>query len=423
MRISSAKKILCLLAVSCLLTTSLSPVHAGTWVNVTGNLANMTSHCGNLMCLWAVPGKSTVIADVAYEGLWATTDRGTSWTKMGGTSGDAIDNRGQDLQFDPANANIFYYCGFWGSQGPFKTTDGGVSFVKLGSISMNLGMGIDFSDPLRRTILVGGFNQAQTIYKSTNGGTSFTQIGTSFPVTGNTNFPIVLDSVTYLMGCGSNGIYRTSNGGTSWSQASSIEPDNTALVTSWGTLFWGTGWSAGSGSILKGSANGLTWTKLSAPGNRQSFHPVELPDKKIATVSNTAILISADDGATWKTAAGPIPVLTGGPSVSGLTYNTVDNAFYMSFSDCGGTVRPDAVWRYDTVLATQSSIAIPDRHNQARPDLKTAAGLSNTVEIFDLAGRTINNFALSNGRSLLSGNLYFVKTTGGSIVSRVVVGR
>ena len=52
----------CLLIVSIAIGAGPVPLSAATWVNVTGNLANMASECGNLTLLSAVPGSNTVIA-------------------------------------------------------------------------------------------------------------------------------------------------------------------------------------------------------------------------------------------------------------------------------------------------------------------------------------------------------------------------
>ncbi|MCX6905689.1 MAG: hypothetical protein NTW03_19850 [Verrucomicrobia bacterium] len=39
------------------------------WVNVTANLADMPSECGNLCLLSVVPGQDKIIAGIAKQGL------------------------------------------------------------------------------------------------------------------------------------------------------------------------------------------------------------------------------------------------------------------------------------------------------------------------------------------------------------------
>jgi len=53
------------------------------WVNVTGNLADMDSECGNLCLLSVVPGQDKIIAGIAKRGLWQTADGGITWTPLG----------------------------------------------------------------------------------------------------------------------------------------------------------------------------------------------------------------------------------------------------------------------------------------------------------------------------------------------------
>src|SRR5579859_5205957 len=64
---------------------------AGTdnWANVTSNLANMQSECGNLTLLSSTPGVNTLIAGIAQQGLWASADGGASWQRLGTGQGSA----------------------------------------------------------------------------------------------------------------------------------------------------------------------------------------------------------------------------------------------------------------------------------------------------------------------------------------------
>src|SRR5438105_446083 len=84
------------------------------WLNVTGNLADLPSECGNLCLLSAVPGQDKIIAGIARRGLWQTTDGGVSWQPLGQSPGsDAIVNRPSRILYDPANANIFWESGIY----------------------------------------------------------------------------------------------------------------------------------------------------------------------------------------------------------------------------------------------------------------------------------------------------------------------
>ena len=77
------------------------------WVNVTSNLANMASECGNMTLVSAEPCTNLVIAGIAKQGLWGTTDGGKTWTKLGSGAGSAtITNRPMSIVYDPANQDV-----------------------------------------------------------------------------------------------------------------------------------------------------------------------------------------------------------------------------------------------------------------------------------------------------------------------------
>ena len=134
------------------------------WVNVTGNLADMPSECGNLCLLSVVPGQDKIIAGIAQRGLWQTTDGGTTWTPLGqGAGSDAIVNRPSRILYDPANADVFWESGIYNRSGVYHTTNGGQTFRHLEKITHNDDVSIDFADPRRRTLVAGGHEQSRTV--------------------------------------------------------------------------------------------------------------------------------------------------------------------------------------------------------------------------------------------------------------------
>src|SRR4051794_40036206 len=90
---------------------------APAWVNVTGNLANMPSECGNLTMLFPMPGSGGLIAGIAQKGLWVNAS-GTSWTHLGdGAGSDVITNRPSWIVYDPLNSNAFWESGIYNGGG------------------------------------------------------------------------------------------------------------------------------------------------------------------------------------------------------------------------------------------------------------------------------------------------------------------
>jgi hypothetical protein len=341
------------LALASLVMMAALPGQAANWVPATGNLANMASECGNLCRIFPVPNSDKVIAGVAGAGLWVTTNGGALWTKLGGADCQ-IRNRPQQILFDPGNADIFWEVGIYTAPGVFKTIDGGCTFTPMGGISHNDGLGIDFTDPRRLTMIATGHETNRKIYKSTDAGAQFIDIGANFP--GGAKFTsgcFLIDDRTYVVACagwgpGLGGIWRTTDGGTNWTRVCDQMPNmgGPVLRTTKGAFFWG---SAEWGRLLKGTSDGAAWSVISAPGARP-VSPIELPGGAITTLGKDGIMISADDGATWQTIAQGLPIPKGDHVVGGLAYNAVAGAAYAWFWDCGNVVRQDAIWRYDIVL-------------------------------------------------------------------------
>ena len=122
--------------------TSPSP---GNWVNVTSNLAGMASECGNMTYVSSKPSEDLVIAGVARQGLWASSDGGTSWHRLGTGAGSArIVNRTGSIVYDPAHPNVFWESGIYNSNGVYRSDDDGTTFSALGTIGHIDSVSVDF---------------------------------------------------------------------------------------------------------------------------------------------------------------------------------------------------------------------------------------------------------------------------------------
>lgn len=325
--------------------TATGTPQAGTqWINVTSNLANMPSQCGNLTMLSAVPNSSMLIAGVALDGLWASTNGGASWSQLGtGSGSDVITNRPSWITYDPLNAANFWESGIYNSNGVYRTVDGGNTFQHLGAVTHDDFISVDYADPNRQTLLVGGHEQSQSVWKSTDGGQTWANIGLNLPSgTGFSTDPLIISAQTYVVntdtswGGGSPGIYRTTDGGTTWTRVSSVDAWGPPLVAANGTVYWSSG-----GSLVKSTDQGVTWT-LVGSGLTGQIHPIALPDGRLVSVAGTSLVSSADGGASWS-ALGPAMPYT----PAGVVYSVARKAFFVWTWDCGSVVLPNAIERLD----------------------------------------------------------------------------
>jgi photosystem II stability/assembly factor-like uncharacterized protein len=306
------------------LATASACAFAEGWLNVTNNVGGEKWGYAGVCTMAAVPGRDEVIAGVSEAGLWSSTNGGATWKKLGADDKVQIKNRPYQIVFDPKDASIFWVSGSYGA-GIFKTTDGGKTFQQLGKLGHVDGIGVDFTDPERRTLLVGLHEQERSLHKSTDAGATWQKIGDKLPE--DTNFstdPIVLDAKTFIVNTAgwkpkrSWGVYRTEDGGETWAKVSDAGPNGRPLVASDGALYWQALWGQG---IIKSTDKGRTWTRLGGP---VKVNPAEIPGGKLVAPVERQLHVSADGGKTWNPLGDPAPF-----KASGVVYSEKRKCFYI----------------------------------------------------------------------------------------------
>lgn len=323
-------------------TLMVAPVAAQKWTNVTGNLAYKVSECGNVTILSAVPDSPNIIAGIAARDLWVNSKE-TTWARLSSiTQSQRIANRPSSIVFDPANPLIFWESGIYGGPGIYKTVDGGNTFNRLGDITHNDFVSVDFSDPQRRTLLAGGHEQHQMVYRSLDGGETWKNVGRSLPPgSGHSTHPLVLSAAEYLVNAGGDlpGIYRSTDGGDSWARLTSYAVPDAPLVTASGVLYW-----AGVERLFRSTDRGATWIALAVPG-LAPISPIELPGGRVAAIGATTLIVTADGGASWTPLGDPLPY-----PPTGVIYSPQRRAFFIWRRDCRELVAPNSVMKLDADL-------------------------------------------------------------------------
>jgi len=340
---------------------------SGKWINVTNNLAGLPTHapCGNLSSMCQVPGKDQIIVAVANGGsispkggLWSSTDGGASWSHMGtGPGSDLIDNNPYAITFDPENPDIFWESGQYGKWGVYKTIDGGKTFHHLALPAYTSQTSVDFTDPERKTLVVGSVEISNTVWKSSDAGLTWTNIGANLPA--GTNFstdPVVIDANTYLVVCsgwgkGTNGTYRTEDGGLTWTLVSKTAGNYPALWASDGSLYWALAWNNG---LIRSTDLGVTWSQVAGYNAVTPNTPIELSDQRLVMVGpKQQLLVSSNHGASWTSFLDPIPIQPKAEGRFAVVHDEIRNSFFVSKWDCQTTMPSDAIWRYDVGTPAQ----------------------------------------------------------------------
>jgi photosystem II stability/assembly factor-like uncharacterized protein len=320
------------------------PPPPSTWVNSTGNLANMASECGNLGLVSANPCSNMVIAGIAQKGLWGTEDGGKTWVKLGSGAGSAtITNRISAVVYDPAHPGTFWESGIYNGGGVYKTTDNGQTFKQVGNITHNDSVSIDFTDPDRKTMLAGFHETNGKVWRSTDAGMTWTTLTTLPGAAGYCTATQVLGPMNLLVGCNNGGVFHSTDG-SSWTNVGAKGVIPQPLLASDGTIYW----PGNGGSIQASTDMGAHFDQVAdqnlAPGMVGSIYPAELPDGRIVIVGKDHLQISADKGKTWKPIGAALPYAGGGyDGARGPAYSARTKTFYIWKWGCGNTVLPDAI--------------------------------------------------------------------------------
>ncbi len=166
-------------------------------------------------------------ASLVERRVLKTTDGGKTWTPV--DSGLPSKIYVQSIEIDPSNPRTLYLAG---SDGVFKSTDGGASWAILSNMPAEAGTSlrvlvVDPKNP--RTSYAGG----RSVYKSTDGGTSWTTLNSGLTTKGISSLTVdpANPQVVYA-GTSDAGVYRSIDGGTSWTNFSTGLPSSAVLALS-----------------------------------------------------------------------------------------------------------------------------------------------------------------------------------------------
>lgn len=301
---------ICLLIFSC--TTW---VVASEWQDATGDLGGDYGWGDvSVSTIAAAPGTDLIYTWIRKVGLYVSKDGGKHWKetlkKADEAPSDGIPNI---ILFDPKDPRRLWIALMYG-KGLFSSSDGGATMTQLGSFDHLDGVTVDFTDPERKELVFAKHEQSRSLVRSHDGGKSWRGIGMNLPEnTRFTSWPLLLGDgvlLTNTSGWGGGsiaGIWRSDDWGEEWTKVSEASPIAFAMRTTAGTALW----PLHDGGLGRSADGGKTWTAIAGgPTNT----PIQLPDGSLAGLCGRQLVLSADDGVTWKPTG---PALPGDPSTIG----------------------------------------------------------------------------------------------------------
>lgn len=193
--------------------------------------------------VWVGSGENNNQRSVAYgDGVYKSMDGGKSWKNMGLKNSEHI----AEIVVHPTQSNIVYVAAYgpvWsegGDRGVYKSTDGGISWTCVKSVSAYTGCNDLVMDPRDPNVLYAAFHQRMrkvytyigggpesALYKSTDGGATWTKLEGGLPAGDIGRIGLAISKVNpdYLYAVveaneGRGGIFRSVDRGASWEKRS-----------------------------------------------------------------------------------------------------------------------------------------------------------------------------------------------------------
>jgi photosystem II stability/assembly factor-like uncharacterized protein len=250
---------------------TLSP---GTWVNITP--ANVGA-CTDLQ--FDAAHRSTLWAAFGGNGVYQSTDGGSSWVQKGSFS-----SLGR-VRVDPNNSNHLYWIGSvsGATLGFYLTTDGGTTWTMPPAFAAGASkwtmdmynMAVDPSD-FNHVIISShsgwaGFGGDDAgVLETKDGGASFIAHDPVAGMNHGQGIAFLYDqakglgnSNTWLLGGGyAAGIYRTTDGGSTWTEVSKTIQDNHGGFDLHYSSTTGFAYIGGYDGLFRSTDNGITWATV-----------------------------------------------------------------------------------------------------------------------------------------------------------------
>jgi PKD repeat protein len=224
-----------------------------TWTQTSLNFT--TDQYKQINQLRFLPGNSSVILAATTDGIYRTTNGGTSWTLVKNNI------RAFDIEFHPTTPSIVYAA----TNGAFiKSTDSGVTWTDMTSGIVTNGqrtaIEVTANAPDNVYCLTTESQDYKALFKSTNKGVSFTNTNVTVSIGAQAWWDLVFkvsptnQNTIYIGGVWMN---RSDDGGATWNNSIYIHADNHNMYFIGSDLF-----ICNDGGLYRSSDNGVNWVFL-----------------------------------------------------------------------------------------------------------------------------------------------------------------
>lgn len=318
------------------------------------------------------PNNPQILMVAASDGIWRTTNAGTSWSNV--QSDYFI-----DMEFKPGDPNFVYAStfDFAGNASIYRSTNAGANFDFIGSIpdGIRINLEVTPNNPsLVDMVVANTQNGLQGLWYSNDSGFSFNEY-----FSGNCNNNL-LNSSYDASGCGGQGSYdlaycinpndyneiwvggvntwSTDDGGlnfypmTMWNADPTINPNSTPVVHAdkhdlkFHPLQSNTLYECNDGGLYKTSNGGASWTDLSNGLGISQLYRIG-----VSQTTNDRVIGGLQDNGSKELLGGNWSDVTGGDGMECIIDYTNSNTQYASYHS-GTLYRTTDGWNNSTTIST-----------------------------------------------------------------------
>ena len=273
----------------------------GRWVDISANVLRSLESEGKKI---GYPGKTAGIAVdrvtgrvfmvIPDQGIWRSTDQGSSFTRVDGGKIGGRCETGFALNFDPLGKRLACFM----LDGPSAyTLDGGKTWQAMAPNQRGWDCGsVDWSAEKPANIFALRHECGGEIYTSDEMGKTWNLKGKAFASVG------IFDAKTFVATKEKQqGIFRTTDGAETWTKVSELQPAGRDIRILKGVAYW-----TSAKGLLVSEDRGVTWAVQGRPVEC-SFGPYFGKDEMhIVVIGKKGFFKTANSGRQWKQAA-PLP--------------------------------------------------------------------------------------------------------------------